>query len=368
MPSHVARADSDPATAQDFGLRQAFRRLLQGRDPWLALAPMQDVTDAAFWELVEKRGGADAYWTEYTRVHATSRPEKSVVRSILSHRTGRPVVVQMMGNDPDALVRTARFLERLPVAAIELNLGCPAPVVYRKCAGGGLLRQPDLLDRVLGRLREAVQIPLSLKTRIGFDSDAAFDTLLALYARHQPDLVIVHARTVTQGYRLPVRYDRIRQAVEQLPCPVLANGHIHEPYQAMAVLRQTGARGWMIGRAAIRNPWIFAQIRSAMAGEPVVLPTGREVLYWIEDLWKTYATPGYPEHLQTQRLKLFTNFIGEGLGSDAAAFLHAIRRANSKREFFEICHRHLDHDRPLILGPETADLGHPTTGELVRQN
>ncbi|GIX49848.1 MAG: tRNA-dihydrouridine synthase [Limisphaera sp.] len=312
---------------------------------------MQDVTDADFWNLIEQRGGADVYWTEYTRVHATSRPEKAVVRSILSNRTGRPVVVQMMGNDPDALARTARELERLPVAAIELNLGCPAPVVYRKCAGGGLLRQPELLDRVLGKLRDAVGLPLSLKTRIGFDSDAVFDRLLELYARHQPDLVIVHARTVVQGYRLPVRYDLIRRAVERLPCPVLANGHIYEAHQALEVLRETGARGWMIGRAAIRNPWIFRQIRQALAGETVSLPTGRDLLQYIEQLWETYATPGYPERLQTQRLKLFTNFIGEGLGSESAAFLHAIRRAQTRAEFFDICRRYLDHDRPLDLVP-----------------
>ncbi|NGO40228.1 tRNA-dihydrouridine synthase family protein [Limisphaera ngatamarikiensis] len=312
---------------------------------------MQDVTDAAFWGLIQQRGGADAYWTEYTRVHATSRPEKAVVRAILNNPTGRPVVAQMMGNDPDALARTARLLEQLPVAAIELNLGCPAPVVYRKCAGGGLLRQPRLLDQILGRLRDTVTLPLSLKTRLGFDSDAHFDQLLDLYARHRPDLVIVHARTVLQGYGLPVRYDLIQRAAQSLPCPVLANGHIHDPHQALQILQQTGARGWMIGRAAIRNPWIFSQIRQALSGQPIQRPTGRDVLHYIEQLWESYATPGYPERLQTQRLKLFTNFIGEGLGPDAGAFLHAIRRSQTRAEFFEICRRHLDHDRPLDLNP-----------------
>jgi len=347
----VAPPGSETVPEADFGRRREFRALLHGDRPWLGLAPMQDVTDAPFWGLIQRRGGADVYWTEYTRVHATSRPEKAVVRSILENRTGRPVVVQMMGNDPDALARTARELERLPVAAIELNLGCPAPVVYRKCAGGGLLQEPALLDRVLGRLRDTVTLPLSLKTRIGFESDEAFDRLLELYARHRPDLVIVHARTVVQGYRLPVRYDLIRRAVERLDCPVLANGHICEAHQALRLLRETGARGWMIGRAAIRNPWIFRQIRQALAGEPIVKPTGRDLLRYIEQLWETYATPGYPERLQTQRLKLFTNFIGEGLGPDSDAFLFEIRRTQTRAGFFEVCRRYLDHDRPLDLVP-----------------
>jgi len=129
---------------------------------------------------------------------------------------------------------------------------------------------------------------------------------------------------------LPVRYDLIRRAVERLDCPVLANGHIYEARQALRVLRETGARGWMIGRAAIRNPWIFRQIRQALAGEPIVKPTGRDLLRYIEQLWETYATPGYPERLQTQRLKLFTNFIGEGLGPDSDAFLFEIRRTQTR--------------------------------------
>lgn len=341
--------------AADFGQRQLFRRLLLRPEPLLALAPMQEVTDASFWGLIQQRGGADAYWTEYSRVHVTSRPEKVVARAILANRTGQPVVAQLMGNDPESLARAARAMEALPVAAIELNLGCPAPVVYRKCAGGGLLRHPELLDRVLAVLRQATSLPLSLKTRTGFDSDGQFDHLLDLYARHQPDLVIVHARTVAQGYRLPVRYDLIRRAVERLACPVLANGHIHEAHQALRVLALTGARGLMIGRAAIRNPWLFAQIRQAMAGRPVHRPTGHDLLAYIEQLWQTYAMPGFPERLQTQRLKLFLNFIGEGLGPDAPMFLHAIRRTQTRAEFFEVCRRFLDHNRPLDLVPSQPE-------------
>ena len=128
---------------------ETFLGLLRGPEAILALAPMQDVTDLAFWRFMARYGGADVYWTEYFRVHADSRLEGWILESITQNPTGRPVVAQMIGNDVPALVRTAKELQQYPVAAIDLNLGCPAPVVYRKCAGGGLLREPARIDAIL---------------------------------------------------------------------------------------------------------------------------------------------------------------------------------------------------------------------------
>src|ERR1035441_9150290 len=156
---------------------ETFLGLLRGPEAILALAPMQDVTDLAFWRFMARYGGADVYWTEYFRVHADSRLEGWILESITQNPTGRPVVAQMIGNDVPSLVRTAKELQQYPVAAIDLNLGCPAPVVYRKCAGGGLLRELAKIDAILGALREAVSIPFTVKTRIGFDSAAPFDEL-----------------------------------------------------------------------------------------------------------------------------------------------------------------------------------------------
>src|SRR5688500_1561799 len=121
---------------------KALQELLDGPSPILALAPMQEVTNGAFWTLVHEYGGADVYWTEYFRVHSSSTPEPRILDAITRNPTGRPVIAQMIGNDVAELVRTAKFLQQYPVAAIDLNLGCPAPIVYRKCAGGGLLREP----------------------------------------------------------------------------------------------------------------------------------------------------------------------------------------------------------------------------------
>src|SRR5580658_3879480 len=261
---------------------EIFAELLRDTEPWLALAPMQDVTDLAFWRVVAPYGGADVYWTEYFRVHGDSRLERWILDSILQNPTGRPVVAQMIGNDVPSLVRTALELQRHPVAAIDLNLGCPAPVVYRKCAGGGLLRELNRIDSILGALRDALTIPFTVKTRIGFDSPSEFDDLLALFSKHAIDLLTVHGRTVAQMYRPGVRYDLIAQAARSVRCPVLANGNIYSAEQALAVLAGTGAGGLMIGRGAIRNPWLFGQIRQLQRGETVTHPTGREVLAYVQ--------------------------------------------------------------------------------------
>src|SRR5436190_13170722 len=132
-----------------------FDQMLDGPGPLLALAPMQDVTDLPFWKLMTTYGGADVYYTEYFRVHATSNLDRYILRSITENPTGRPVIAQMIGNDIPALIRIARELQQYPIAAVDLNLGCPAPVVYRKCAGGGLLREPHRVGAILGALTDA---------------------------------------------------------------------------------------------------------------------------------------------------------------------------------------------------------------------
>lgn len=321
---------------------------LGGNTPVLALAPMQEVTDGAFWTLIHKYGGADIYWTEYFRVHDTSTPEKWIVDSITQNTTGKPVVAQMIGNDIPSLVRTAKFLQQLPVAAIDLNLGCPAPIVYRKCAGGGLLREPERIDAILGALRDAVSIKFTVKTRLGFATIDEFDRLLEIFAKHSLDALTVHARTVAQMYRLPVHYDRIRDAVERMPCPVIANGHVYSAAQAQELLTRSGARGLMIGRGAIRSPWLFNQIRQQLRGEAITLPTGREVAEYIRLLWDSQAGVGRPENKQCERMKKFLNYLGEGV---PGAFLHQIRRSQTAAEFHGICRDFLDHDQPMLLFP-----------------
>lgn len=298
-----------------------------------------------------KYGGPDIYWTEYFRVHGDSKPEAYILRSIIENPTGRPAIAQLIGNDVPAMVRNAKILQQYEIAAIDLNLGCPAPVVYKKCAGGGLLREPNRIDSLLGALRDNVSIAFTVKTRVGFESPAEFDTLLPIFAKHNIDLLTVHGRTVAQMYRPGVRYDLIARAARELKCPVLANGNVHGPAHAREVLEQTGVRGLMIGRGAIRNPWLFDQIRAELSGQSIKLPTGREVLKYIHELWDAEITYDVPEKAQVQRLKKFMNFIGEGVaGSDQ--FLFQIRRVETKVDFFRVCEEFLNNDEPMSLDPD----------------
>ncbi|CAN5548194.1 hypothetical protein BH18VER1_BH18VER1_07050 [soil metagenome] len=330
--------------------RTQFEHLLANQEPILALAPMQDVTDLPFLRLISGYGNADVYFTEYFRVLPQSRLDPYILSSITRNPTGRPVIAQMIGNDVDALVRTARELAQHPVAAVDLNLGCPVPIVYRKCAGGGLLRDPERIDAILGALRHTLEIPFTVKTRIGFEDADVFDELLRVFARHSLDLVTVHARTVKEMYRSAPRYEFVTRAAEALPCPVLANGNIYSAEKADEVLTLTGARGLMIGRGVIRNPWLFRQIREQRAGEPMFRPSGRDVLDYVRALWDAIATRGIRESSQVQNMKKYMNFIG--LGVEATGdFLHRIRRVNTERDFFATCAEFLDHDEPMPLEP-----------------
>lgn len=309
---------------------------------------MQDVTDWAFWKLISRYGGADLYFTEYFRVTAGYRPERSILRCLLDNPTGRPAIAQIIGNDEEWMARTAVALERHGVAAIDLNLGCPAPVVYRKCAGGGLLRDPARIDALLRVLRSAIAGRFTVKTRIGFSDPGEFDRLLDVFAGHRIDLLTVHGRTVAERYGPTVHFDRIARAVRRLSCPVLANGNVTSARAAAEILSVTGAAGLMIGRAAIRNPWIFGQIRDHLAGRDPRLPTGRDVLQYIEELYDETCSADAPERAQVHKMKKSMNFLGEGVGGE---FLHAIRRVATLEEFFGVCRQALDHGEPMPLEP-----------------
>jgi nifR3 family TIM-barrel protein len=317
-----------------------FDALLARPEPLLALAPMQDVTDLPFWRLMTEYGGADLYYTEYFRVHRDSHLEKWILESLTQNPTGRPAIAQMIGNDIPSLVRSALELQQYPVAAIDLNLGCPAPVVYRKCAGGGLLREPERIDAILGALRQAVTVRFTVKTRVGFDDPAVFDKLLPIFAKHSLDLLTVHGRTVADMYRGDIRHDLIARAVDSLPCPVLANGNVNSAAQAEETLRRTGARGLMIGRGAIANPWLFDQIRALRRGAEVKEASGPEIFDYIRRLYHAVCSPDVTENAQVQRMKKTMNYIA-ARADPSGGFVHEIRRVSGKREFFDVCARHL---------------------------
>lgn len=328
----------------------ALDALLRQSPPVLALAPMQDVTDLPFMHIMRRYGGADLYFTEYFRVHADSKLNKGILSSIIENPTGRPIIAQMIGNDIPSLVRSAKELLEYPVAGVDLNLGCPAPVVYRKCAGGGLLRDLPRIDSILGALRDAIPGQFTVKTRIGFESEATLSELLPIFQKHSLDLLTVHGRTVLQMYRDGVRYDLIALAAAEMNCPVLANGNVSTPQDAVDVLGQTRAHGLMIGRGAIRNPWVFTQIRAHLAGQAFKKPTGHDLLGYVTLLFESVCDPAASDQANVTKMKRYMNFIGAGVGEDDA-FLNQIRRVQTRADFFSVCSTHLDHGEPLSLVP-----------------
>ncbi len=326
-----------------------------------ALAPMQDVTDLAFMRVVAAYGAPDYFFTEFFRVHAQSRPERHILRSIDENDTGRPVFAQLIGEDVGHLVRTAEELLRHPVAGIDLNLGCPAPKVYKKNVGGGLLREPDKISSILSALRAAVPGLLTVKMRIGFDGPGHFDRLLDIVNEHRVDLLSVHGRTVKEMYRSEVHYDFIARAVARSRCPVLANGNVTSAAKAAEVLASTGAAGVMIGRHAIRNPWIFRQCRDHQAGRPLTPVTLADVREYAGRLYRATQTAEIPERAHVNKMKKYLNFVGQSV-DPAGAFLHDMRRAETEAELFAVCDRHLLAEPGREFSPE------PYPGVIDRPN
>ena len=322
---------------------------------------MQDVTDLAFMGVIAHYGAPDYFFTEFFRVHAQSRPEKHILRSIDENMTGRPIFAQLIGEDLGHLARTAEELQRHPVAGIDLNLGCPAPKVYKKNVGGGLLREPAKVAQILSTLRAAVPGRFTVKMRIGFDDTANFDRLLDLVNEHSVDLLSVHGRTVKEMYRSEVHYDFIGHAVQRVQCPVLANGNVTSAARAATVLHETGAAGVMIGRHAIRNPWIFRQCREQHAGQPVTRLTLADVRGYVERLYRATQAPGLLERYHVNKMKKYLNFVGQSVDPDGA-FLHDMRRVETEAELFGVCDRHLLTEPDREFSPE------PYAGVIARPN
>lgn len=344
---------------------------------------MQDVTDLTFMRVIAHYGAPDYFFTEFFRVHSQSRLEKHIVRCLDDNTTGRPIFAQVIGEDLEQLVRTARELQQHPIAGIDLNLGCPAPKVYKKNVGGGLLRDLAHVDRILGALRAATPGGLfTVKMRIGFDDTTPFEPMLDLVNAHRVDLLSVHGRTVKEMYRSRVHYDFIARAVQRVRCPVLANGNVTSAPRAVAILRETGAAGVMIGRHAIRNPWIFRQCRELFHPPPALQsttepsslpatagatspacfrPTFADVRDYIAHLYQATQTPGIPERIHVSKMKKYLNFVGQAV-DPTGAFLREMRRAESEAELFRVCDRHLLPEPAHLIADE------PYEGVIARPN
>jgi nifR3 family TIM-barrel protein len=329
--------------------------LLQKGIPLTALAPMQDVTNLWFMKVIAHYGSPDYFFTEYFRVNETSRLNPKILAAITENDTGRPVFAQMIGESVPDLARTAKQLCKYNTAGIDLNMGCPAPRIYRKNVGGGLLREPEKIERILAELRFVVNDrPLTVKMRLGFENTDNFYKILDIIARQNIDLLSLHGRTVKDMYHGVVKYDLIAEAVKRVDCPVLANGNINSATTAIKVLSQTGAAGVMVGRWAIGNPWLFDQIRQALSGQPIIPVSLVKVRNYIDRLWQTPTASTMPERARVGYLKMFLNYIALSVDTDGY-FLRMMRQAQTEVELLTICDRFLlAETKTLALVPSLS--------------
>ncbi len=316
---------------------------------------MQDITDLPFMRVMQRYGGPDIYVTEYFRVHSAYQLEKHILRSITDSNTGRPIYAQMIGQDIPSLVRCAKDLLNYPIAGVDINLGCPAPVVCRKDAGGGLLRKTDHLNSILGALRDAIPGKFTVKTRVGYHSHEEFNALLKLFKSHGIDALTIHGRTVLERYRTPIHTHCIRSAVEQMDCPVIANGNVVDIETGTGLLNQTGAAGLMIGRGAIRSPWLFSQLRDTLLQRTPKTILRSDLLEYIMDLYQELASHqqhsgqgAFDERKHVNRMKKYMVYIAQGLNPE---FEYHIRRTTTEQDFHKICHTFLNSSTPLPPRP-----------------
>jgi tRNA-dihydrouridine synthase len=171
----------------------------------------------------------------------------------------------------------------------------------------------------------------------------------------------VHGRSVKEGYHSDVHYDFIGLAARRVRCPVLANGNVSSADMAAQVLATTGAAGVMIGRHAIRNPWIFRQTREKLTGQPVTPITLGAVREYIDRLYRTTQGPGVPERAHVAKMKKYLNFVGQSVDADSA-FLRDMRRAMTEAELFAVCDRH------LLAEPGRHFSAEPYPGVIARPN
>lgn len=234
----------------------------------LILAPMEGVTDWVMRETLSRLGGLDYCVTEFLRVTKNLHPNKVFLRHcpelLTQSRTlsGTPVFFQLLGGEPEPMALNAQRAAELGSAGIDLNFGCPAKTVNRHDGGAVLLKSPQRLFNIAKQVRSRVspEIPVSAKIRLGFeDTSLCLENAMALEEAGIAWLT-VHCRTKSQGYRPPAHWEWIPKITEKLKIPVIANGDIFSLEAFQQCQAQTGAHVFMIGRAALMNPFLFQKI------------------------------------------------------------------------------------------------------------
>ena len=234
--------------------------------PFFALAPLEDVTDAAFRRLIARHGKPHVMFTEFTSADglmlADAEGQKKLRRKLIYSDSERPIVAQLFTAVPEHMEKTARMVAELGFDGIDINMGCPVDEVVRQECGAALIKNPALA-RELIRAAKKSGLPVSVKTRTGYTKDE-LDAWLPELLAEEPAAIIIHARTRKDMSAVPAQWDRIKRAVEirdekRSPTLIVGNGDVRDIADARVKAEGSGCDGVMLGRAIYGNPWLFAE-------------------------------------------------------------------------------------------------------------
>ncbi len=287
--------------------------------PMLLLAPMEGLLDFVLRDILTRVGGVDRCVSEFIRVTGTLYPERVFLRYVpellqgCKTASGVPVRPQLLGSDAVCLADNAARLVAMGAQGIDLNFGCPSPVVNRHRGGSALLEEPELLYRIVAAVRQAVpaHLPVSAKMRLGLHDDRRAETCaLAIEAGGAAELV-VHARTKADGYRPPAYWERIADIRQVVRLPLVANGEIWTVADALRCQQESACQSLMLGRGMVANPALALGIHAALSGDAgadAARLSWPQLMVLIAEFWRLVCA-----HLardqQTGRLKQWLNLL-----------------------------------------------------------
>ena len=242
------------------------------------LAPMAGVTDLPFRKLCKEQG-AGLICMEMVSAKAISFHNKNTEALMEIDKCENPVSMQLFGSEPELMARVAAEIEERPFDILDINMGCPVPKVVNNGEGSALLKNPELIVKIVKSVSSAIKKPLTVKVRIGFENEPVDIVDIAKRVEDAGAAAIaVHGRTRQQYYSGTADWDAIRRIKEAVSIPVIGNGDVDSPEKAEALIKETGCDGVMIGRAVRGNPWLFRELNHYFeTGEKLSRPPVEEV-------------------------------------------------------------------------------------------
>ncbi len=282
-------------------------------DPPLMLAPMAGVTDRDFRLLVRRIGGVGTVAMEFISSRAVVSNNPTTRRLMHYAEEERPLAIQIYGSDAETMAEAARVVEEIGADICDINMGCPANKVLKGCAGAALMGDPHLAEDIISTVRKTISIPLTVKFRLGLDDKRQnYLELGRICEDNGVQAVAMHGRTARQGFTGHADWSPIARLKEALSIPVIGNGDVREPEDAVRMLAETGCDGVMIGRGATVNPWIFRQTAARLEGNKIFEPTIRDRRDLVLEHFRMVASR---EHnmFALHKLRKFTGWYTHGL-------------------------------------------------------